>query len=211
MRVADFDGDGKSDVGAFRHSAGNYYMLLGTKMIRQSDGSYGFADIRRNYFNINNSNQFVHVGNFLGRENASVLASVHHNPYSAEVPKIPPLYETPPSTRARHPRCDGRRPAPLRTVALRKGHTAVRNNRVPRERLHLHGTHHQTRIRWIPAHRDQPRMYLHQPPNDKAHRREEGEVRRPVDMDGLLRAGAQPAPRFGLRTLRGPRGYLHGR
>ena len=92
MRVADFDGDGKSDVGAFRHSAGNYYMLLGTKMIRQSDGSYGFADIRRNYFNINNSNQFVHVGNFLGRENASVLASVHHNPYSAEVPKIVSLF-----------------------------------------------------------------------------------------------------------------------
>lgn len=92
IRTADFDGDGKTDVAVFKNSGGNYYVTIGFKMYKKDNGNYGFGDIRRYYFNINNGHQYVHVGNFLGRENESVLSSARSNPYTNEVPKIVSLY-----------------------------------------------------------------------------------------------------------------------
>ena len=88
IRTADFDGDGKSDVGVFKHTGGNYYLEIGLKMFASSADEYGFCDIRRYYMNINYSHQYIHIGNFLGRENASILSSVKSNPYTNEFPKI---------------------------------------------------------------------------------------------------------------------------
>ena len=88
IRTADFDGDGKTDVAVFKNSGGNYYVTIGFKMYKKVDGTYGFGDVKRYYLNINYSHQYVHVGNFLGRENESVLGSVRSNPYNNEIPKI---------------------------------------------------------------------------------------------------------------------------
>ena len=88
IRTADFDGDGKSDVAVFNNIGGNYYAQIGFKMCALSNDSYGFSDCKRFYFGINFSHQYVHVGNFLGKENVSVLGSVKSNPYSTEIPKI---------------------------------------------------------------------------------------------------------------------------
>lgn len=88
IRTADFDGDGKTDVAVFKNTGGNYYVTMGFKMYKKPDGSYGFSDIRRYYLSINNSHQYVHVGNFLGRENESILGSVRSTPYPNEIPKI---------------------------------------------------------------------------------------------------------------------------
>jgi len=92
IRTADFDGDGKTDVAVFKHTGGNYYAEIGFKMLKLSENNYGFCNIQRFYFNINHSHQYVHVGNFLGQENASILGSVRTNPYTAEIPKIVALY-----------------------------------------------------------------------------------------------------------------------
>lgn len=88
IRTADFDGDGKTDVGVFKNAGGNYYLEIGFKMLETSNNYYGFSDIRRFYLNINYSHQYVHLGNFLGHENISVLSSVRENPYTNEIPKI---------------------------------------------------------------------------------------------------------------------------
>lgn len=88
IRTADFDGDGKTDVGVFKNTGGNHYMEIGFKMCESANGDFGFSDIKRFYLNINHSHQYVHVGNFLGHENASILGSVKSNPYNAEFPKI---------------------------------------------------------------------------------------------------------------------------
>ena len=88
IRTADFDGDGKTDVGVFKNMGGNYYLEVGFLMREDSNNSYGFSDIRRFYLNINHSHQYIHIGNFLGYENASILGSVRNNPYSTEIPKI---------------------------------------------------------------------------------------------------------------------------
>lgn len=88
IRTADFDGDGKTDVGVFKNSGGNHFMEIGFKMCAMTNGEYSFSDIKRFYLNINYSHQYVHVGNFLGHENASILGSVKSNPGSAEIPKI---------------------------------------------------------------------------------------------------------------------------
>lgn len=88
IRIADFDGDGKTDVGVFKNTGGNYYLEVGFLMCENSDNSYGFNDIRRFYLNINHSHQYIHTGNFLGHENVSILGSVRNNPYSTEIPKI---------------------------------------------------------------------------------------------------------------------------
>ena len=88
IRTADFDGDGKTDVGVFKNTGGNYYLEVGLWMHEDSNNSYGFGDINRYYLNINHSHQYIHVGNFLGCENASILGSVRNNPYSSEIPKI---------------------------------------------------------------------------------------------------------------------------
>jgi RHS repeat-associated protein len=92
IRTADFDGDGKTDVAVFKNTGGNYYVTIGFKMYEKADGGFGFGQIKRFYLNINNSHQFVHVGNFLGRENASILGSVRSNPFNYETPKIVSLY-----------------------------------------------------------------------------------------------------------------------
>ena len=88
IRTADFDGDGKADVGVFKNSGGNYYAEIGFKVYKPSENTCDFSDIRRFYLNMNYSHQYVHVGNFLGHENASILSSVRANPFAAEVPKI---------------------------------------------------------------------------------------------------------------------------
>lgn len=88
IRTADFDGDGKTDVAVFKNTGGNYYMTLGLKMYKTAGNTYDFNDIRRFYFNINYGHQYVHVGNFLGQENASILSSVKINPAANEYPKI---------------------------------------------------------------------------------------------------------------------------
>lgn len=88
IRTADFDGDGKTDVAVFKNTGGNYYATIGFKMYEKNNGSCVFSDIKRFYLKINNSHQYVHVGNFLGRENASILGSVRSNPYNNEIPKI---------------------------------------------------------------------------------------------------------------------------
>ena len=79
IRTIDFDGDGKTDVGVFKSTGGNYYLEVGFN---------NFKDIRRFNLNINHSHQFIHIGNFLGQENVSILGSVRNNPYSNEIPKI---------------------------------------------------------------------------------------------------------------------------
>lgn len=79
VRTCDFDGDGKSDIGVFKSTGGNYYLEVGFN---------NFKDIKRYYLNINYSHQYVHIGNFLGHENASILGSVRSNPLSSEIPKI---------------------------------------------------------------------------------------------------------------------------
>lgn len=88
IRTADFDGDGKTDVAVFKNAGGNYYATIGFKVCPMSNGTYSFSDIKRYYFGINFSHQYVHVGNFLGKENVSVLGSVKTNPYNTEIPKI---------------------------------------------------------------------------------------------------------------------------
>lgn len=88
IRTADFDGDGKSDVGVFKNYGGNHYLVIGFKMCELANGDFDFSDIKRFYLNINPSHQYVHVGNFLGHENASILGSVKSNPYNSEIPKI---------------------------------------------------------------------------------------------------------------------------
>lgn len=92
IRTADFDGDGKTDVAVFKQDGGNYYANIGFKFAESSNNNCNFGDIRRFYLGINHSHQYVHVGNFLGRENASVLGSVRANPGTYEIPKIVALY-----------------------------------------------------------------------------------------------------------------------
>ena len=88
IRIADFDGDGKSDIGVFKNSGGNYYLEIGFKPYEKSNNNYDFRDIKRFYFNINYAHQYVHLGNFLGHENVSILGSVRENPGMYEIPKI---------------------------------------------------------------------------------------------------------------------------
>lgn len=88
IRTADFDGDGKTDVGVFKSTGGNYYMEVGLKVYKKNANSCDFGDINRYYFNMNYAHQYVYIGNFLGHENASILGSVRSNPYNSEIPKI---------------------------------------------------------------------------------------------------------------------------
>ena len=88
IRTADFDGDGKTDVAVFKNTGGNYYMEVGLNMRQSAGNTYGFSDIRRFYLNINFAHQYIHVGNFLGQENASILSTVRSNPSNNEYPKI---------------------------------------------------------------------------------------------------------------------------
>lgn len=88
IRTADFDGDGKADVGVFKNTGGNYYLEIGFKPYKKSDSSYDFSDFRRFYLNIDHSHQYVHLGNFLGHENVSILSNVKRNPGTYEIPKI---------------------------------------------------------------------------------------------------------------------------
>ena len=88
IRTADFDGDGKTDVGVFKDAGGNHYLDVGLMLHENINNSCAFGDIRRFYFNISNSHQYIHVGNFLGHENANILGSVKSNPGNNEIPKI---------------------------------------------------------------------------------------------------------------------------
>lgn len=92
IRTADFDGDGKTDVAVFKNTGGNYYMEVGFRLQESLENSCAFGDIKRFYLNINHSHQYVHIGNFLGMENVSILGSVKTNPYNSEIPKIVSLY-----------------------------------------------------------------------------------------------------------------------
>ncbi len=87
IRTIDFDGDGKTDVGVFKNTGGNHYLEIGL-MMQENGNSYGFGDIKRFYLNVNHSHQYIHIGNFLGHENASILGSVRNNPINNEIPKI---------------------------------------------------------------------------------------------------------------------------
>ena len=88
IRTVDFDGDGKTDVGVFKNTGGNYRLEVGFQPRKNAENSCEFSDIRYFYTNINNSHQYIHIGNFLGHENASILGSVRNNPVSSEIPKI---------------------------------------------------------------------------------------------------------------------------
>ena len=88
IRTIDFDGDGKTDVGVFKSTGGNYYLEVGFNVYNSAGNSYGFKDIKRYNLYINHSHQFVHIGNFLGHENVSILGSVRSNPGTNENPKI---------------------------------------------------------------------------------------------------------------------------
>ena len=88
IRTVDFDGDGKTDVGVFKNTGGNYRLEVGFQLRKNADNSCNFEDIRSFYLNINHSHQYIHIGNFLGHENASILGSVKNNPLSSEIPKI---------------------------------------------------------------------------------------------------------------------------
>lgn len=88
IRTADFDGDGKADVGVFKNTGGNYYLEIGFKPYEKSSNNIDFTYIRRFNLIINHSHQYVHMGNFLGHENVSILSNVKTNPGSYEVPKI---------------------------------------------------------------------------------------------------------------------------
>ena len=88
IRTADFDGDGTTDIGIFKNSGGNYYLEVGFKIGLKDEILFTFANYKRYYMSINYAHQYVHLGNFLGQENISVLSSVRRTPYSAETPKI---------------------------------------------------------------------------------------------------------------------------
>jgi len=88
IRTADFDGDGKTDVGVFKNTGGNYYLEIGFKFHQKPNNNYDFEYEKRFYLGINHAHQYVHLGNFLGHENISVLSSVKTNPGIYEIPKI---------------------------------------------------------------------------------------------------------------------------
>lgn len=92
IRTADFDGDGKTDVAVFKNTGGNYYATIGFRMYEKPNGDCDFGDIKRFALDINYSHQYVHVGNFLGQENESILGSVRKNPNNYEIPKIVSLF-----------------------------------------------------------------------------------------------------------------------
>lgn len=89
IRTADFDGDGKTDVAVFKHTGGDYYSTIGFKLYKKATGGYDFKTKKRYYFPINTGHQYVHLGNFLGQENISILGSVEN---TNQVPKIVSLY-----------------------------------------------------------------------------------------------------------------------
>lgn len=89
IRTADFDGDGKTDVAVFKHTGGDYYATIGFKLYKKATGGYDFKTKKRYYFPINTGHQYVHLGNFLGQENISILGSVEN---TNQVPKIVSLY-----------------------------------------------------------------------------------------------------------------------
>lgn len=71
--VADFDGDGCSDVGVTQEGSGTMYFLS-----RISKNGYSNARFRRLFHangSLNFHSQFIHVGNYLGRDNMSFLCS----------------------------------------------------------------------------------------------------------------------------------------
>ena len=89
IRTADFDGDGKTDVAVIKHTGGSYYTMIGFKMYKKDTGGYDFKDKSRYNFPINTGHKYVHLGNFLGQENISILGSVEN---TNQVPKIVSLY-----------------------------------------------------------------------------------------------------------------------
>lgn len=88
IRTADFDGDGKCDMGLLKNFGGNFYMNIGTNVYVDKSGGVNFGHVNRYYFNINFGHQYVHVGNFLGQENQSILGTVNSNPGIYEQSKI---------------------------------------------------------------------------------------------------------------------------
>lgn len=88
IRTADFDGDGKCDVGVMKSAAGNNYMVVGTNMYRKETGGYDFRYTNRYYMGINFGHQYVHVGDFLGQENKSILGSAASSSSNSIPPKI---------------------------------------------------------------------------------------------------------------------------
>lgn len=92
IRIGDFDGDGKSDVGLFYNKGGNYYMYLGTNFYKKSTGNYDFKATNRYYMPIEYANQYVHIGNFYGRENISILGTVKSSPMYYDIPRIVSFY-----------------------------------------------------------------------------------------------------------------------
>ena len=91
IRTADFDGDGTSDVGVFRNSAGNYYLEIGFMPVDDGD-KCNFTYTRRYYMPINYSHQNIFIGKFLAQENISVLSTLSPDHYYLEKPYITSLY-----------------------------------------------------------------------------------------------------------------------
>lgn len=88
IRTADFDGDGKCDVGVFSHNGGALYFEIGSYMYMTESGNCSFKDVSRYYFGIDYGHQYVHVGDFLGQENKSIIGSVKSSPSTYEKAKI---------------------------------------------------------------------------------------------------------------------------
>ena len=78
--VADFDGDGCTDV-CFSYGS-NRYLFIASKIKADLDGqSVTFRKRQKLDILFNFKSQYTHVGNFLGRDNFSMLESISNNAY----------------------------------------------------------------------------------------------------------------------------------
>lgn len=88
LRVSDFDGDGVSDIAVIKNTGGNYYYTMGFKPYITDASKINFRFVTRYYFPGETAHQFVHIGNFLGKENTSFLCTVKKNPAPSTHAKI---------------------------------------------------------------------------------------------------------------------------
>jgi len=78
--VADFDGDGCTDV-CFSYGS-NRYLFIASKIKADLDGqSVTFRKRQKLDILFNFKSQYTHVGNFIGRDNFSMLESISNNAY----------------------------------------------------------------------------------------------------------------------------------
>lgn len=84
IRTADFDGDGKSDIGVFKNYAGNHFLEIGFSPYLNKENHYVFSFQNRYYMPINYSHHAVHIGRFLPQENVSILSVLPQKPMNTE-------------------------------------------------------------------------------------------------------------------------------